>query len=71
MERAVRALIEERAMLRIQNDSICGELEAMRGLQERLLAESQLRQDALKRIDDLVDLIEQLDPSLVTAKRAK
>lgn len=37
-----------------------------RDLQERLLVEGQLRMDALKRIDDLVGWIEQLDPSLVT-----
>jgi hypothetical protein len=38
-----------------------------RELQERLLAEGQLRQDALKRIDDLVGWIEQLDPSLAAS----
>ena len=40
-----------------------------RDLQEHLLVEGQLRQDALKRIDDLVGLIEQLDPSLADAER--
>ena len=37
--------------------------------QERLLAEGQLRQDALKRIDDLVGLIEKLDPSHAPGER--
>ncbi len=64
LEHAVRRLVEYTEKLRVENDGLRGELEAMRGLQERLLAESQLRQDALKRIDDLVGLIEQLDPTL-------
>jgi regulator of replication initiation timing len=69
LERAVRALVEERVRLRSENESIREELEAVRGLQERLLAESQLRQDALKRIDDLVGLIEQLDPTLASGSK--
>lgn len=64
LEAAIRGLIEERAKLRIENDSMRDELESMQGVQERLMAESQLRLDALKRIDDLVGLIEQLDPTL-------
>ena len=64
LEDAVRGLVEERAALSRENVSMREELEAMRGLQERLLAESLLRQDALKRIDDLVGLIDQLDPAL-------
>jgi regulator of replication initiation timing len=71
LERAVRCLIEERAVLLIENESMRGELEAMRALQEKLLAESQLRHDALKRIDDLVGLIEQLDPSLAAMQGTK
>ena len=39
----------------------------MHGFEERLLAETQRRQDAVKRIDDLVGLIEQLDPTLAAA----
>jgi regulator of replication initiation timing len=39
-----------------------------RELQERLLVEGQLRQDALKRIDDLVGWIEQLDPSFAAGQ---
>ena len=40
-----------------------------RELQERLLAETHRRQDALKRIDDLVGLIDQLDPHLASGER--
>jgi len=67
LEDAVRGLVEERATLSRENVLMREELEAMRGLQERLLAESLLRQDALKRIDDLVGLIDQLDPALAKA----
>ena len=68
LEDAVRRLIDEREKLRAENESMRGELERSRDLQEKLLAEAQLRQDALKRIDDLVGLIEQLDPTLVASR---
>ncbi len=68
LEEAVRGLIDEREKLRSENESMRSELEGSRDLQEKLLAESQLRQDALKRIDDLVGLIEQLDPTLVSSR---
>lgn len=61
LERAVRGLIEERAKLQSENESMREELEAMRGLQERLLFEGQLRREAVRRIDDLVACIEDLE----------
>ncbi len=71
LERAIRALIEQQNALRDENDELRGEVEArdvtMHGFEERLLAETQRRQDAVKRIDDLVGLIEQLDPTLAAA----
>ena len=70
-----KALRAENVRLRTSTDEARRQLEesrreqqarvaAVRGLEERLLFERQRRMDALKRIDDLVGLIEQLDPSL-------
>ncbi len=74
LEHAVRGLVALKDSLQVENAALeksieegrrqLGEAETTtRDLQERLLAEGQLRQDALKRIDDLVGLIEKLDPS--------
>ena len=71
LERAVRALIEERAKLRHENESMREELAASEGLQDRLRAEASLRRNALARIDELVAWIERLDPSLSGSSRAK
>jgi hypothetical protein len=72
LERAVRVLIEQRAVLNAENDLLRGDLDqasvATRDLEEQLLFETQRRQDAVKRIDDLVGLIQQLEPSLAPAK---
>jgi regulator of replication initiation timing len=68
LEQAVRELVEQRAALGAENDLLRGDLDqasiTTRDLEERLLAETQRRQDAVKRIDDLVGLIQQLEPSL-------
>ena len=73
LERAVRALIEQQEALRDETDELRGELSSrdatVHALEERLLAESQRRQDAVKRIDDLVGLIQQIDPGLTPAAR--
>jgi len=61
LERAVRGLIEDRAKLRSENESMREELEAMRGLQERILLEGQLRLEAVRKIDELVAWIERLE----------
>ena len=71
LERAVLALIEQQEALRDESDELRSELTArdttVHGLEERLLAETQCRQDAVKRIDALVGLIEQIDPGLGAA----
>lgn len=80
LEVAVRELAALRAALQADNAALEKSVEEIRrqweeaevttrDLQERLLVEGQLRQDALKRIDDLVGLIEQLDPSLASGDR--
>lgn len=71
LERAVRGLIEERAKLLTENESMREELEAMRGLQERLLLEGQLRREAVRRIDDLVTCIEGLETGSAGSDRAR
>jgi regulator of replication initiation timing len=69
----VRALVDQQAALRLENarlresldeseQAALAERAAMRGLEQRLLAESERRQDAVKRIEDLVRLLERLDP---------
>ena len=80
LERAVRDLAALKASLEGKSATLQKSLDesrhqleeaaaANRDLQERLLVEGQLRQDALKRIDDLVGLIEKLDPSLAPGER--
>jgi chromosome segregation ATPase len=77
LERAVRELIALQRTLRAENGRLRASLEesrreqqarlaSMRGLEKRLDAERQRRHDALKRVDDLIGLIEQLDPELAT-----
>jgi len=73
LEHALSELVALKNTLHSENSELAESLEecrrrleeaeqATRDLQERLLVEGQLRQDALKRIDDLVGWIEQLDP---------
>ncbi len=82
LERAVRALIDQQASLQLENARLRESLDesehaveagraALEGLEERLLGESERRQDAIKRIEDLVRLLEKLDPRLggAAAKR--
>jgi chromosome segregation ATPase len=75
LERAIRELVALKASLQTENAVLEKSLEesvdrldaigaAHRELQERLLVEGQRRQDALKRIDDLVGRIENFDPSI-------
>ena len=79
LERAVDELVALKDALHTENSVLAESLEesrrqleeaeqTTRDLQERLLVEGQLRQDALKRIDDLVGWIEQLDPSMASGE---
>jgi DNA repair exonuclease SbcCD ATPase subunit len=69
LERAVKALAAEHASLAEEYASLAQERDALarkldetaehgRGLEARLLAENQRRQDALKRIDELIGRFE-------------
>ena len=80
LEAAVRELAALKDSLQVRNAALAESLDESRAqieaagvtkrdLQERLLAEAQQRQDALKRIDDLVGLIDQLDPLLASGER--
>ena len=75
LERAVKALVEEHALLKQQRDALRADHDVLerkldeamvhaRALEERLLAENQRRQDALKRIDELIG---QLQPTSIDA----
>jgi len=78
LERAVRELIAVQRTLRAENGRLRASLEesrreqqartaVVRGLEERLGAERQLRHDALKRVDELISMLEQLDPQVAAA----
>ena len=82
LERSLGALIALKNALHGENSGLAESLDecrrqleeaeqTVRELQERLLVEGQLRLDALKRIDDLVGWIEQLDPSLLEPRGAQ
>ena len=79
LEDAVRALVALKDSLQAKNEALEESLDEGRAqieeagttnreLQEHLLAEAQRRQDALKRIDDLVGLIDQLDPLVASGE---
>ena len=71
LERAVRALVAEHAALRGENAELREQLDRANGLirqrDERILAENQRRQDALKRLDELLRQIEQRAPELAAS----
>ena len=79
LEDAVRDLVALKDSLQAKNEALEESLDEGRAqiekagttnreLQEHLLAEAQRRQDALKRIDDLVGLIDQLDPLVASGE---
>ena len=79
LEDAVRDLVALKASLQAKNEALEESLDEGRAqieeagttnreLQEHLLAEAQRRQDALKRIDDLVGLIDQIDPLVASGE---
>ena len=79
LEDAVRELVALKDSLQAKNEALEESLDEGRAqieeagttnreLQEHLLAEAQRRQDALKRIDDLVGLIDQLDPLVASGE---
>ena len=68
LERAVSVLAESHAKLQDENTALRGELEdralRMRTLDEQLIQSNQRRQDAVKRIDELIAQMDQLDTQL-------
>jgi chromosome segregation ATPase len=71
LDQAIESLLEDHARIRTQNRSLratVGEREAkIAKLEELLLSSNQKRQDAIKRIDDLVSRLEQIDAALERA----
>ena len=68
LERAVRALAESRRQAVRENAALREELEEKNGrirtLEDQLLEGNQRRQDVVKRIDDLIAQMDQLDQQL-------
>ena len=71
LDRAIESLLDDHERLRAENRSLrtlVGEREAkLAKLEESLLASNQKRQDAIKRIDELVSRLEQIDAALERA----
>lgn len=61
LERAVRAMVEERRSLQTENERLKAELAAR---DDDLRELNQRRQDAFKRIDDLIAQLDRLDHQL-------
>jgi len=65
LDRLVRSLVEKYRVLQGENASLRADLEErdsrVRSLDDRILEMNQNRQDAAKRIDDLIAQIDQLD----------
>jgi septal ring factor EnvC (AmiA/AmiB activator) len=61
----VRSLVEKYRVLQSENTSLRADLEGrdsrIRSLDDQILEMNQTRQDAAKRIDDLIAQIDQLD----------
>jgi len=68
LERAIGTLMEQYLQLQAENDKLCQELQdrerRVHALDEALLEANQRRQDVLKRVDDLVAQLDQLDAGL-------
>lgn len=71
LDRAIESLLEDHARLRTQNRSlraVVGERESkITDLEAQLLASDQKREGAIKRIDELVLRLEQIDAALERA----
>ena len=65
LEAAVAELIDSQHQLKAENASLREQLlerdRRLQGVDERLLQANQRRQDALKRIDDLIASLDQID----------
>jgi chromosome segregation ATPase len=65
LDRLVRSLVEKYRVLQSENTSLRADLEGrdsrIRSLDDQILEMNQNRQDAGKRIDDLIAQIDQLD----------
>jgi len=61
----VRSLVEKYRVLQVENASLRADLEGrdsrIRSLDDQILEMNQTRQDAAKRIDDLIAQVDQLD----------
>ena len=68
LERAIRGLAKRGQQLESENESLRADLSSrdakVRELDERLIEVHQLRQDAVKRIDDLISQIDQIGDRL-------
>ena len=68
LDRLVRSLVEKYQTLQGENASLRAELDGrdsrIRSLDDQILEMNQSRQDAAKRIDDLIAQIDQLDARL-------
>jgi hypothetical protein len=68
LERAVQALIRRCEVLREENSKLrrgmADRESRLQSLEDRLLELNQVRQDAVKRIDDLIAQVDQLDAHL-------
>jgi len=74
LEQAVRMLVQQARELRAEKVTLNRELAArdrvVRELEERLLDARQLRHDAIKRIDDLLSQVDNLDAHLAASSIA-
>jgi chromosome segregation ATPase len=65
LDRLVRSLVEKYRVLQTENTSLRAELDErdsrIRSLDDQILEMNQNRQDAAKRIDDLIAQLDQLD----------
>ncbi len=75
LDRALRALVETCRALRDENASLHEELanrdRHIGRLDDQVLTQNQRRQDALKRIDDLVSRLEWLDAQFERSQKAR
>jgi len=67
LEQAVELLVRQHEELQAENDKLCRELEErearLRSLDESIREANQRRQDAVKRIDELIEHLERVDAS--------
>jgi len=72
LERAVRALVAQQEALRKELSTLRGDLgernHRIRTLETQLLEANQRRQDTIKRVDELIAQLDQLDAQLASAE---